>query len=349
LVLLESGCICCSINGELAPALKRLFEQSGRGEIPRISRVIIETTGLADPVPVVGRLMEDDFVAARYICDGVVTVADATHASTQLLEHAEARSQVIAADRLLVTKCDVASSFVRLEVVQLLRTLNPVCEIVELLGRDLDLTILSCGAVYSASPGSPNWDRWMRATGSSSNEPQVFIEKRGGRPFTLKRLSSLHDGRTSSFVVSFERAAAWYGFCAAMVRVLQLHGTSLLRVKGLMNIAGASCPVVVHCVRETAYPVISLDRWPTTETFADHRGRLVFILRDDANEMIQESIRSLLRALPSDLVASRLLAETPSMATRCWFRQPVAGMAPDIEHDGWVIQRKRFSRAGRNS
>lgn len=346
LVLLDSGCVCCSINGELVPALKRLFERSARGEIPRVSRVIIETTGLADPGPVVVALMEDAFVASRYTCDGVVTVVDATHARAQLLEHPEARNQVIAADRLLVTKCDVASSVVRREVAGLLRSLNPGCGIVELLKGDVNIAALSCGAVYSSPPGTRELGEWMGAEGSPSIEPRLFFEGRlGVRSFTSKlSLSSVHDGRTRSFVVSFETDAAWYGFCAAMGRVLQLHGMKLLRVKGLMNIAGASHPVVVHCVQQTAYPVIRLERWPATDTFSDHQGRLVFIVRDDGDRMIETSIRSLLRALPSDLMASRLLAQTPSMATRCWYRQRIAGVAPHIEHAGWVIQRKRFAR-----
>ncbi|HQX08370.1 MAG TPA: GTP-binding protein, partial [Zoogloea sp.] len=106
-VLLDSGCVCCSVQGDLVRALKELHQRSSRREIAPITRVIIETTGLADPVPVIYTLMEERFIAARYVCDGVVTVVDATHGLAQLDAHREAVRQVVMADRLVITKGDL--------------------------------------------------------------------------------------------------------------------------------------------------------------------------------------------------------------------------------------------------
>ena len=110
IVLLDSGCLCCRTQGDLVGALKSLSERSARQDIAPITRVIIETTGLADPVPIIYTLMEDAFVKARYVCDGVVTTVSAMHGHEQLQHYSETTRQIVAADRLLITKCDLAGT-----------------------------------------------------------------------------------------------------------------------------------------------------------------------------------------------------------------------------------------------
>ena len=110
LVVLDSGCICCSVQGDLVRALKGLFMRALRRELKGLRRVLIETTGLADPAPVIHTLMAEPFLSERYRLDGVVTAADVTHALDQLADHNEAVRQVAMADRLLLTKCDLASA-----------------------------------------------------------------------------------------------------------------------------------------------------------------------------------------------------------------------------------------------
>ncbi len=113
LVVLDAGCICCSVQGDLVKALKSLFMRALRREIPAPARILIETTGLADPAPVIFTLMEEAFIAERYRCDGVLTAVDATLGLAQLGSHAEALRQVAMADRLLITKCDLADAATR--------------------------------------------------------------------------------------------------------------------------------------------------------------------------------------------------------------------------------------------
>jgi Ni2+-binding GTPase involved in maturation of urease and hydrogenase len=125
MVLLDSGCLCCAMQGDLIGALKNLASRASRRDIPPLSRVIVETTGLADPVPVIYTLMEDPFVAARYVCDGVATVVSATHGIEQLREFAEATRQVVAADLLFVSHCDRATSSRLAALQEALRELNP--------------------------------------------------------------------------------------------------------------------------------------------------------------------------------------------------------------------------------
>jgi len=110
LMILDSGCLCCSVQGDLVKALRDLADRASKRQIPPVTRVLIETTGLADPAPVIYTLMQDPFVAARYRCDGVVTVVDATHAVRQVADHGEALRQIAMADRLLISKCDLADA-----------------------------------------------------------------------------------------------------------------------------------------------------------------------------------------------------------------------------------------------
>ncbi|MDY0045987.1 MAG: GTP-binding protein, partial [Thauera propionica] len=125
LVVLDSGCICCSVQGDLVRALKGLFLRALRRELKSLKRVLIETTGLADPAPVIHTLMSDPFLAERYRIDGVVTAVDVTHAVDQLATHAEAVRQVAMADRLLLTKCDLAHEAGRGALAERLAALNP--------------------------------------------------------------------------------------------------------------------------------------------------------------------------------------------------------------------------------
>ncbi len=149
-VLLDSGCLCCAVRGDLVGALKNLAARSARREVAPISRVVIETSGLADPVPVITTLMEDAFVAARYVCDGVVTVVSASHGAEQLRAFPEALRQVLAADLLLITKGDRASSLALSQLQDSLRELNPSApqHLVRHGGINADV-LRSCG-VYDA-------------------------------------------------------------------------------------------------------------------------------------------------------------------------------------------------------
>jgi G3E family GTPase len=131
LVILESGCLCCTVQGELITELKALHDRMARREIPPVSRVLIETTGLANPAPVVRALTEDRFVSARFLCDGIVTVVDAVHGRTTLEDHGEARVQVAMADRLVLSKTDLAGRAERAAVEARLTVLNPSAPVLD--------------------------------------------------------------------------------------------------------------------------------------------------------------------------------------------------------------------------
>lgn len=348
LLILDSGCLCCTVQGDLVQALKQLSNRGSRREIPPISRVLIETTGLADPVPVIQTLMEERFVSARYVCDGVVTVVGATHAGEQLAEHQEALRQVALADCILISKCDLARPRELLVLKSQLRALNPGASQIDVRNGQVDATALFDRGLYSSAGKLPDVAAWIGDAASDPDATQRFFELEAQVPAVpavggKARAAGRHDGRTTSFVASFERPVAWYGFAVVLGQILQAHGQNILRVKGLINAEGETKPIVVHCVQQVAYPAVRLERWPQQSQFADRQGRLVFIVRDMPVEQ-QCEIRTLLENLPADTAARRICAANPGLPTRCWLSLSTPAGESLIEHDAWVIQKVRPPR-----
>lgn len=346
-VLLDSGCLCCSVQGDLVKALKTLHQRSSRREIPPVARVVIETTGLADPVPVVYTLMEERFIAARYVCDSVLTVVDATHCDAQLDAHPEAVRQVTLADRLLITKSDLAGSSQLARLSARLAELNPGAPRIEVRHGQVEPARLFGGGVYAPGDKLPDVATWLgeeraRDAEARRTPPAVSWTRHGGAraPAHAPR----HDGSVSSFVVRLEAPVPWFGLALTLGRILQQYGPQLLRVKGLVNVAGEPRPRVVQCVQSVAYPPVTLPAWPAEGAFEDRRGRLVFITRDLPPDAA-EAIRTALAQLPGDAAAIRATAANPLLPTRCWFSERVALTAPDsLQLEGWVVQPRRFSR-----
>jgi G3E family GTPase len=350
MIILDSGCICCSMQGDLVKALKNLSERSARREIPALRRVLIETTGLADPVPVIYTLTQERFVAARFQCDGVITAVDATHALGQLGRHPEAVRQVAVADRLLITKCDLAESSTRAALDARLAQLNPGASRIDVsLGRVGPDALFGCG-LYTSAGKVPDVAAWLgeeqvraahlRTAGAGS---QLAWRRRGIVSSHAPAGGNLrHDAGVTSFVVNFDLPVAWSSFALAIGRILQQHGAKILRVKGLMNIAGNAQPQVIQCVQDVAYPPLSLLKWPQQSPFQDRRGRLVFIVRDLSRAAVETVLSALSEATGEvDTVSAQALART--LPTRCWLthKQPVVPAASG-PLDGWLVQAKHL-------
>ncbi|QDF95582.1 GTP-binding protein [Azoarcus sp. DD4] len=283
LMVLDSGCICCSVQGDLVKALKRLFMQALHHEIKPVRRVLIETTGLADPAPVISTLMEEPFIAERYRCDGVITAVDVTHADGQLDRHREAMRQVAMADRLLLTKCDLATPELRAALAERLAQLNPAAQQVEVeRGEVAPAVMFGCG-LYDAAGKIPDVAAWLgeertRAAAARAAAAAISWRKPGGA--AAGGHAPRHDDGVTSYVFTFDAPLTWFGFSDALGLILQVYGERILRVKGLMNIVGDPLPRVVQCVQHVAYPPTSLPAWPDKPPYNDQRSRLVFIVRD---------------------------------------------------------------------
>jgi G3E family GTPase len=275
IVVLDSGCLCCSVRGDLARSLRDLFMRRLRREIPAFSRVLIETTGLADPAPVLYTLLEDFFIAERYRIDGVVTAVDVTHANGQLSRHFEAVKQVTMADRLLLTKCDLATPEEIAIVARRLTRANPGAPQIEVRNGVADAAqIMGCG-LYDPQSKSADVGRWLAEEKVRSVPAD---HDHGADP-------NRHDALVQAFVLRFEQPFVWPEFTEAIDVLLATCGDRILRVKGLINIEGESTPRVVQCVQHMRYPESALPAWPDD----DHDSRLVFIVRALAREHVEKA------------------------------------------------------------
>ncbi|MDH5264782.1 MAG: GTP-binding protein, partial [Betaproteobacteria bacterium] len=277
IVLLPSGCVCCQVAGDLVQAMRDLYFKRAAGEVPPFRRAIIETTGLADPAPLVRTLIELPLVAARYSLSGIVTTVDGQHGRGQLDRHAEAVKQAAVADRLVITKADLAPAGDLDALETRLAALNPGA--VRLRSRDGDAdpgrlldTGLHRGAGRLADAGS-----WLNAG--------AYRHVGTPRP-------EAHDPRVTAFAWTAGDPVDWPAFEDALATLLDLAGERILRLKGLVNCAGQDGPVALHAVQHTLYPPARLPAWPD----ADRRTRLVFIVRDLEESFVAQTLDSFVAA-----------------------------------------------------
>ncbi len=265
MALLSGGCVCCTISGSLSPTLKNLWMARQKGDIPAFERVVIETTGIADPVPVLDNLLHDNWVRARFRLDGVVTTVDALFGMGQLDEHAEAVKQVAVADKLLLTKTDLAPADTVAALRERLAALNPAADIVTVIRGELDPAAIQNLGLWNAETQSLEAARWLKA----QRYRPANAGRLGGKP-------ALHDARIAAFSVVLDTPLDRYGLQSALSMLTSFRAENLLRFKALVNLAGTDKPVVLHGVQHVLYPEVQLDAWPDD----DHRSRFVFIVRD---------------------------------------------------------------------
>ena len=297
-VLLSAGCLCCTIRGELADSLSTLFLRRARGEVPLFRRVIIETTGLADPAPILQTLTGNALLAAYFRLDGIVTVVDAVSGGSTLDVQPEAVKQVAVADRLVLTKSDLASP----EQIETLRErshrLNPGALMIT--ARD---GIVEPALLLNLGPFQP--DSKISAVVGWLNEA-AFADVRdsedhhghhdGSHDHHHHHDRNRHDARIQAFCLTFEKPLRWNGMGMFLEMLVKTRGDSLLRLKGLLNIDGQDRPIVIHCVQHVFHEPTQLREWPSD---TDRRSRLVFITRDLDRRVIEEGLAAFEHAAAS--------------------------------------------------
>lgn len=259
-VVLPAGCVCCRVAGDLVAALRDLHYKRAAGEVPAFRRAILETTGLADPAPLLATLVEMPLVAARYALSGVVTTVDGEHGERTLDEHPEAVKQVAVADRLVVTKADRTTPEGLAALEARLGALNPAAALVRATRGELDAAWIFQTGLYRPG-GRTDAAGWL-GSGTGRMRP-------AGRRGT-------HDERIRAFTWTTDIPVDWDALATALETLVDLRGDRILRLKGLVNVAGDAAPTALHAVQHTLYPPAKLADWPDN----DHRTRLVFITRD---------------------------------------------------------------------
>jgi G3E family GTPase len=272
-VLLESGCICCTIRGDLNGALRGLLEQSDRGEIPAFDRVVIETTGLADPGPILYTLLNEPVLQHHFRLGNVITTVDAVNAELHLSRNPEGIKQVAAADRLLVTKTDLAAPDQVAAVRQALAQVNPSAQVRDALEEPLDVD-----ALLDVRP-----PQRTEHTGAGF---APLLREEASRD-TLRALRR-HSENVSSFSLVLDQPLDWTAFGVWLSLLLNRHGDDVLRVKGILQVQGSDAPVFLNAVQHVVHPPQHLDRWPTE----DHRSRIVFITRGIDHARLRRSLEA---------------------------------------------------------
>lgn len=285
--LLDNGCVCCTVRGDLVETLKDIDRRSAAGEIPPVRQVLIETTGLADPAPILHTLMAEPELAARFRVGSVVTTVDAINGIATLERHAEATKQVAVADRLLITKTDLAAPADVSRLESHLRELSPAAEVIVADHGEIGVSaILDAGltADKRATELAAALDRAAHAIAhDDSCGPDCGHDHH--HHGAAGDHSHHHGIQSYSFVI--DRPVEWSAFTQWLDYIAALKGEDLLRMKGIVNVAGEpERPLVVHGVQHVLHPPVRLDAWPS----ADRRTRLVFIVRGIARETIERTL-----------------------------------------------------------
>ncbi len=295
-VLLSSGCLCCTIRGDLVDTLRRLFFRRRAGEIPPFQRAVIETTGLADPAPVLHTLMRDPLVSECYRLDGVIATVDAVNGMDQLDKQMESVKQAAVADRLLLTKSDLADAGKIEALKQRLHALNPAAPIFTVRNGEIDAAQLLNAGLYNPETKTLDVRRWLKAEAYDDHDHghghghhhhhghEHGHDHRDQDPHDVNR----HDARIAAFAIDWDQPLDWATFIDWIEMLIAGHGENLLRLKGILNVAGETAPVAVHGVQHLFHPPVVLEAWPD----ADRRSRLVFITRDVPRETLLASFRS---------------------------------------------------------
>lgn len=278
-VLMDSGCLCCTIRGDLVDTLRSLFRKRVVGDVPEFERLVIETTGLADPAPILHTLMSDPLICARYRLDGVITTVDSVNGLTQLDNQFEAVKQAAVADRLLLTKPDIADDADLLKLKARLRDINPAAPMHIVSYGKIEGQLLFNAGLYDPTKKTPDVANWLAAEAYDTHRDH---EHHGhhGHHHDVNR----HDDHIRSFCLTTETPVAWDDFAAWMDALTSTHGDALLRVKGVLNVTDTDKPVVVHGVQHVFHPPAVLEDWPDD----DRRSRIVMITRDLPREPVEK-------------------------------------------------------------
>ena len=270
LALLSGGCVCCQIQGTLAPTLKNLYMARSSGKLPPYERIIIETTGIADPAPILDTLLNERWLAARHKLDGVVTTVDAVFGLQQLEAHFEAARQVAVADRLLLSKTDLAAPEQIVALTARLAELNPAAPIDTVLNGRINPARVTHLGLFNPLDKHPDVAKWLAHQRYKPASRTLL----GGKAQVAT--VPMHDTRIQAFSLTFDEPLDWHGVLSALEMLQAFRPQNLLRMKALVNVKGKANPVVLHGVQHLLYPPAELQAWPDD----DRRSRFVFITSD---------------------------------------------------------------------
>jgi G3E family GTPase len=255
--VLASGCVCCTLRSDLETTLRGLLVRRDKGEVPPFRRVLLETTGLTDPAPIMQMLLNNPLLSHFVRLDAVVTTVDAVNAQRQLDEHPEAVKQVAVADRLLLTKTDLSDAAGVSAIESQLSRLNRGATVIIAAYGEVPPDRLFGAALFDPARETPDVQAWLRVDRH---------EHHGG---------ARDERGIRSFCLTFDDPLPWQAVSGWLTMLRQWRGEDLLRVKGILHLQEAELPVAIHGVHHVFHPPVQLSAWPE----GDRRSRIVFITR----------------------------------------------------------------------
>jgi G3E family GTPase len=267
-VLLQSGCVCCTLKNELADTMRDLFFKRALQAIPQFNRIVIETTGMADPGPILANLMNEPVIESVFRLDAVVVTVDSTYGIQQLQNHAEARKQAAVADVLLLTKTDLSTPEQLNELKEKLISINPGATQHKINFGEIDPDFIIDVGLFDPSGKRAEPQRWLRAP----------VKPAG-------MLKNQHEEITS-FTVSMPKPLNWRDLKPIILKLCQTYGEKLLRLKGIIHAEDQPAPLAIHAVHFTPYPPTLLEGWDEDEPIS----RVVLIGKGLDEDAIREML-----------------------------------------------------------
>ncbi|MDC7785537.1 GTP-binding protein [Rhodoplanes sp. TEM] len=303
---LSTGCLCCTVRGDLVDTLRELTEKRAAGAVRAFDRIVIETTGLADPAPVIQALMTMP-VARRYRLAQVVATVDAVNGLATLDRHSEALKQAAVADEVVITKTDLAAGPGVVETLAArVHGLNPGARLHVSRPDHMPLpSELAATDIYDPATKGTNVLAWLNAEAYGGDDADGDDDQAGhGHARHGHRHHhhdvNRHDAAIGSFCLAYDEPLDWEHVAAWLDALVMAHGADLLRVKGILNIAGQRRPVVLQAVQHLFHPPAVLPEWPT----ADRRSQIVFITRALSRDFVAEVLDTVRQRRPASALPS---------------------------------------------
>ncbi|MDH5747822.1 MAG: GTP-binding protein, partial [Rhodospirillales bacterium] len=276
MVLLNSGCLCCTIRGDLIDTLRDLLDRRARGNIPSFDRVVVETSGLADPAPILHTILTDADISASYVLDCVLTLVDAVNGYLQLDTHFESVKQAAIADRIVLSKADMAEAGDIETLRNRLAGMNPGARVFEAVMGEIDPDKLFGVGLEATGAKASNVHAWLQEEAFGEDEDRGHHHHHSH--------DDHHDDRIHTFSVHLTEPVHPMGFKLWLDVLSTFRGPNLLRVKGILNINGE--PVVVHAVQHLFHEPYTLPAWPDE----DRRSKIVFITYDLDRAEVEDTL-----------------------------------------------------------
>ena len=290
-ILMESGCLCCTLRTDLVETLHDLFGRRARGETIEFDRVVIETTGLADPAPIVHTLIADPLVGRCFHLDSVVATVDGANGGSTLDAHEESVRQAAVADRLLITKTDIADGSSISKLDERLDQINPGADRFKVINGEIEPGRLFGAGLYDPMTKTADVQRWLNEEAYSdengTEHGHHHDHDHDHHSHDHDHDHDHHDG-IHAFCIYKEEPLPWESWVGFLQSLIDARGADMLRIKGILNVDGLDQPVAVHGVQHVFHPPAILEKWPSE----DRRSRLVFIAKDVPEQVIKTMLES---------------------------------------------------------